>query len=235
MIYVMSDLHGCFEEFKAMLNKIGFRLSDELYIIGDVIDRGPSPIKLLKYIMEQPNIHLILGNHESMMIHAVCNPDLDKKETEKFNQSVDTKINQELWLKNGGVITERQYMKLKKDDKIKVYNYLLSLPLLKEIRAQDKDYILIHGGIYDGFVKDLESGSVSEDILWAYFQSLSKDDEIISGKTFVFGHTPTCEYGYDNKIISLGDKYLVDCGCVFGYSLGCLCLDNDECFYVKKY
>ena len=42
--YVMSDIHGCKAEFDEMLNKISFTDYDELYIIGDVCDRGPNPI-----------------------------------------------------------------------------------------------------------------------------------------------------------------------------------------------
>ena len=39
--YVLSDLHGHYEVFKAMLNKIDFDDQDTLYILGDVCDRGP--------------------------------------------------------------------------------------------------------------------------------------------------------------------------------------------------
>lgn len=40
MTYVMSDLHGMYDKFIAMLEKIDFSDSDELFIIGDIIDRG---------------------------------------------------------------------------------------------------------------------------------------------------------------------------------------------------
>lgn len=40
MIYVMSDIHGCYEQFMIMLKKIHFTDTDILYILGDVIDRG---------------------------------------------------------------------------------------------------------------------------------------------------------------------------------------------------
>ena len=41
MIYVMSDLHGCFDKYKEMLSLIDFAPRDTLYVLGDVIDRGP--------------------------------------------------------------------------------------------------------------------------------------------------------------------------------------------------
>lgn len=48
MIYVMSDLHGCFEEYKRMLEKIDFKESDTLYILGDIVDRGSQSIQILQ-------------------------------------------------------------------------------------------------------------------------------------------------------------------------------------------
>lgn len=40
MIYIMSDLHGCYDLYQKMLKTIKFSQTDMLYIIGDVIDRG---------------------------------------------------------------------------------------------------------------------------------------------------------------------------------------------------
>lgn len=51
--YVMSDIHGCFDEFMQMLDLISFGSADELYVLGDVIDRGPEPIKCLLWRSER--------------------------------------------------------------------------------------------------------------------------------------------------------------------------------------
>ena len=45
---IISDIHGCFDEFMQMLDLINFSSADELYVLGDVIDRGPEPIKCLQ-------------------------------------------------------------------------------------------------------------------------------------------------------------------------------------------
>ncbi|WP_455810217.1 metallophosphoesterase, partial [Clostridium butyricum] len=42
--YVMSDIHGCYAEFIEMLQKINFGDDDELYVLGDIFDRGPQPL-----------------------------------------------------------------------------------------------------------------------------------------------------------------------------------------------
>jgi len=41
MIYVMSDIHGQAGAFYKMLKKICFSDNDQMYVLGDVIDRGP--------------------------------------------------------------------------------------------------------------------------------------------------------------------------------------------------
>lgn len=47
MRYIASDLHGCFERYQELLAKIVFSETDELYVLGDVVDRGSEPISLL--------------------------------------------------------------------------------------------------------------------------------------------------------------------------------------------
>ena len=48
MHYVMSDLHGRYDLFLRMLEKISFSDCDTLYLLGDLIDRGPDGIKLIQ-------------------------------------------------------------------------------------------------------------------------------------------------------------------------------------------
>jgi len=66
MSYVMSDLHGCYDKYMQMLEKIKFSDNDTLYILGDIIDRGDDGIKILLNMMNRNNTIPILGNHEYM-------------------------------------------------------------------------------------------------------------------------------------------------------------------------
>ena len=66
--YVISDIHGQFDAFMKMLDKIEFGYDDEMYILGDVIDRGPQSLECVKWIMEQDNILTLLGNHELLFL-----------------------------------------------------------------------------------------------------------------------------------------------------------------------
>ena len=70
MTYCISDIHGCYEEFLQLLAVIGFTDEDTLYVLGDVVDRGERSMDCLQYIMSKQNIHLLMGNHEQMMLAA---------------------------------------------------------------------------------------------------------------------------------------------------------------------
>lgn len=47
--YVISDIHGQYNMFIELLDKINLKDTDTLYILGDVLDRGPHPIKTIRY------------------------------------------------------------------------------------------------------------------------------------------------------------------------------------------
>ena len=69
MIYVSSDWHGVeLYKIKRLLEMVNFSDDDFLFILGDIIDRGMHGVELIKYIMFEPNIKLIRGNHEQMML-----------------------------------------------------------------------------------------------------------------------------------------------------------------------
>ena len=64
MIYVMSDIHGQKRRFDSVMKKIKLQPDDTLYILGDVIDRNPDGIKILRQIMrcQMPKCFLVTTN-----------------------------------------------------------------------------------------------------------------------------------------------------------------------------
>ena len=83
MIYVMSDLHGCYDKYINMLEKINFKYDDTLYILGDVIDRGDDGIKILSDMMKRHNIVTLLGNHEYMAYKVLSRLNVEITEENK--------------------------------------------------------------------------------------------------------------------------------------------------------
>ena len=56
MIYVMSDIHGNFENFESIMEKINLKPEDKLYVLGDVIDRQPYGLLILQKLMKMGNV-----------------------------------------------------------------------------------------------------------------------------------------------------------------------------------
>lgn len=46
MIYAVSDLHGCYDKYIKLLERLNMTSDDFLYILGDIVDRGSDGIKI---------------------------------------------------------------------------------------------------------------------------------------------------------------------------------------------
>lgn len=231
MVYVTSDLHGySLEKFKKLLGKVGFCNNDFLYILGDVIDRGPDGIKILKWLLNQPNAQLILGNHEAILL---SNDFLFEEITDdSISKLTDDKIEIYMaWLEDGAQPTISALAKTDKEDREYILEYIEEAPLFEVITVNNRDFILTHSGL-GNFKKDKRlSEYTSEELLWTrpkitdvYF------NDIIT----VFGHTPTGYYGdeFKGKILKTDTWIDIDVGAGSGYDAALLRLDDLKEFYL---
>ena len=64
--YAIGDLQGCYAEFTALLNQIQFNPSrDTLWLVGDIVNRGPQSLECLQYCMRhESSVQIVLGNHD---------------------------------------------------------------------------------------------------------------------------------------------------------------------------
>ena len=53
MKYVISDIHGDYRHFLQMLKKTGFSSSDEMFVLGDVLDKGKENLRLLQFVKKE--------------------------------------------------------------------------------------------------------------------------------------------------------------------------------------
>ena len=112
MIYVMADIHGHYDKYIKMLKQIHFSDNDNLYVLGDVIDRGPAGMKILQDMMMRPNVIPLLGNHEYMA--SVSLPWLLQEVTDENINNVEADFIQGLaeWMAVGGETTINEFQKL---------------------------------------------------------------------------------------------------------------------------
>ncbi|MBQ8237345.1 MAG: metallophosphoesterase [Oscillospiraceae bacterium] len=191
MIYVTSDLHGFRPEtFQALLARAGFSDDDFLFILGDVIDRGEHGAALLLWLTQQPNMQLILGNHEALLLacrflfRAVNEDSLADLTGEHL-------LLLENWMQNGGSPTLAGFRKLLRDDPDLVegiLEYLEDAPLYETVETGGRQYVLVHSGLGNFRPdKDLDDYTAEELLM----TRPTPDDAYWNGTTVVFGHTPT--------------------------------------------
>ncbi|MDQ5921999.1 MAG: hypothetical protein QG673_2058 [Pseudomonadota bacterium] len=257
--YVIGDIQGCHEEFMQLLSKINFNPStDTLYLVGDLVNRGPQSLKVLQWIYKhQDSLVTVLGNHDIFLLGryaGVIKPD-----------SYDT-ISDILTASNAA----------------KLIDYLRSCPLI----FQDENHVLVHAGIYPkidfnylvalcDFISDnFKSADYAEFIKKIYGNKPDFWDETLSPlkqmrfavnsttrMRFLDTHTFSLDYKYKGEVfehphhlipwfkvnpdLPLSKKILfghwaslgflhtstfiaLDTGCVWGRKLTALNLDNFE-------
>lgn len=222
MVYVTSDIHGRINEFNMILEKIKFNLEDEMYILGDVLDKGVNSIELLLQIINIKNIHLLLGNHEilALLLLEFC---MDNKNVSTDEIMSDLKY----WSLNGGYYTVRQFKNLNENQQKDILIYLRSLEFSKDICINNQNYLLAHSympAIYENSNFSLKK-NLNEIIRIDYKKQYFKD------KIFISGHTPNIKFDCDfkSKIYKNEFNICLDCGM---NNLGCLCLDTLQEYYV---
>lgn len=232
MIYVMSDLHGCYDKYLQMLKKIKFNSEDTLYVLGDSIDRGDDGIKILLDMMNRPNVVPMLGNHE-YMAYSVLKKFNVEITAYNYNSHLDAEAIEmyENWMFNGGITTSQAFAKLDKATRDNIMEYLGEFELYEELEVNGNSFVLVHGGLV-GFEEDKDLSEYDiHDIIWGrcdYARQYYKD------KYLVTGHTPTynIDENYRGKIYRRNNHIAIDCGAIYGGTLGCICLDTLEEFYV---
>lgn len=231
--YCISDLHGHFNILLAMLDKIHFDETDNLYILGDCNDRGSFAYEIYDYVFSHSkNIHLLKGNHELMMRDMLISGSWNSPDGRLWGHNGGKKTLEQLkahhYIHNASVQFE-EYTK-------NLVNKINECPNFIELEISGKKYVLIHSGINPE--KGLYEQDEEECCWMREFFYLSKG---LEDKTIIFGHTPTIlidsslNHGVWKDPI-YEDKVAIDGG-LGNYSegqLNCLCLNDMSIVSIKK-
>lgn len=121
--YVIGDIQGCFDEYSQLLNKIKFNSKkDFVWLTGDLINRGPSSLSVLKHVfLNRSSIKIVLGNHDLHFLavyHGV-------RKLNKFDTLNDLLNSQDIDI---------------------LARWLTKQPLVRNIRVGKKEFIMVHAG-----------------------------------------------------------------------------------------
>ena len=230
--YVISDIHGQYDMFMELLDKIKLKKTDTLYVLGDVLDRGPHPIKTLRKLMEMPNAICMVGNHELMALE--CLEFLMKEITDMSIEELDEEMLDNLvtWQYNGSKSTINEFSQLDSETKQDVIDFIKEFLIYEEVSINDKDYLLVHAGLGNySPEKDIEDYSLHE-LIWV---RADYDVRYFEDTYVITGHTPTQtieDNPHPGYIYQRNNHIAIDCGAHYpGGRLAALCLDTGEEYY----
>jgi len=237
MIYAMSDIHGCYDKYQTMLGAIKFTADDTLYVLGDVPDRGPDGFKILWDMAQRSNVVNLMGNHEAMAVKALSSIIAAIQRSKEHILTEDEADATKLWFGNGGKPSLADFLQLSQEQQQTVLDYLMTMPLYREVEVGNRKFVLVHGGLENFSLSRSLADYEPDEILWCY---PDLDAVYFPDKTIVFGHTPTRllhwrigEPEQPDRIFHRGTMIGIDCACGDPNGrLGCLCLDTMEEFYV---
>ena len=241
--YVISDIHGCYDEFRQMLELINMDESDLLILAGDYVDRGDRTYEMLKWLEELPsNVIALKGNHDAEFVQNIS---IMRQIDSSEELGTDPDSNEDTMILYDSVT---YMLKRKSSGLAAVYDYygtleslirknkvtfgelcrwvdiLDSFPYVYRKEINGRDCIVVHAGYIDTPEKLPEKYKTVEK-----FYLCAREDSIslggIQGGMIVAGHTPTTgkdDFCYNHgEVYRYYDKdrdciyYDIDCGCSY--------------------
>lgn len=131
-LYVLSDVHGHARALDEALDLASPADDDQVYVLGDMVDRGPATVEVIRRVRALPNVHVLMGNHERMLLDVL----LETGEMDSFT-----------WALNGGYTTLTGLDGLEREECVELVEWLRALPLFDVVDTASRRYILAHAGI----------------------------------------------------------------------------------------
>lgn len=258
----MSDIHGCFNEFQEMLEKITFSDADQLIIAGDYIDRGTQNVQMLRWIDNAPdNVMLLKGNHDAefaMCVDIMCRviaqndmriEDIDSKKLYGVYSYVKDEMSADLFDYYGTMeklITEDN---VSLSDLIRWMQLIDDMPYFFKLRINGILHVVVHAGyLTDEKMEKRDKEKYPEkESFYIYAREDALKINGLKDAVVISGHTPTIAGGvfgtsgnvfeYRNPINNV-THYDIDCGIAYrsdkypNAKLACIRLEDKKQYYI---
>ncbi len=230
-IDVIGDIHGCFQEFYDLTQKLDYewhngypihRSNRKLAFVGDLADRGPQSIKVIEAVIktiENKAGYYVPGNH--------CN--------KLYRYMLGNKVQ----VAHGLETTAAELESLDEDQRRRLYERFMELydqSPLYHVLDQGR-LVIAHAGIREDYIGKTHK-KVKEFVLYGDITGQTNPDgtpvrrdwaKFYNGKAFiVYGHTPVREARF------VGNTVNIDTGAVFGGHLTALRYPEKEIVSVKS-
>lgn len=196
---VVGDIHGCYDELMALLEKVDLQRHDRVISVGDLIAKGPKNRQVLELFMTDSRFSTVIGNHDLALRRRWNGEDVELKPAQKE--------------------THREL----KGEKDLYLPFLNALPFVIELER----HLVVHAGLRPN-VKLYSQTTGDLTRLRTLGPDRESDEgtpwyQVYYGeKVVLFGHWPAAEPRKGPKAIGL------DTGCVYGYNLSAYIIETEE-------
>ncbi len=223
---VIGDVHGCLEELDALLSLVSAKGGEELVFVGDLVDRGPDPVGVVRRVREL-GARCVMGNHDEKHVRFAKHEARRRREPGYTNPVA---MNDE---------RTREHRMLSADD----LAFLAARPTYLRLDAR---WVVVHGGFETGRTIEEQKNAVMLRMrhvdLLGRMVSLGQEGPLTSPWASRWQGPESVVYGHD--VHDLEDPridhpaegvscYGIDTGCCFGGRLTALLLPSREIVQVS--
>ena len=219
--FVIGDVHGCFDLLEELLTKWNPD-NERLIFLGDYVDRGKDSLKVLTRVKELHDTYGAIalgGNHEDLFLAFLDSPDT---EVHYLNRNGGFETISSFLPDGHGTPTLEMIQSYILETHADILTFVKAMPDYHETDT----HIFVHAGVELRLTNWRESRR--NDFRWIRDPFLYGWNS--TGKTIVFGHTPTSYLNEDRSdevwFSPCGTKIGIDGGAAFGGSLHGLFLDG---------
>ena len=237
---VTSDVHGNLSHLRGVLQKAQFSDADVLFIVGDLIEKGPQSLQTLRYVMQlckAGNVYPLLGNVDAWRLQMIR--DIAPENAQGF---YDYLLSCRAW--KGSCFFDEMTNELgclcrSPEDVLRMkepvltrfqaeFSFLDNLPTVIETQ----NYTFVHGGLRDRNVQENSKRGLFELLKYDRFMETPHRFE----KYVIVGHWPVSLYGKEymqlNPVIDREKKILSiygGCGIKTFGQLNLLLIPDTDC------
>jgi serine/threonine protein phosphatase 1 len=165
---IIGDVHGHYQGLMLLLDQVASTSDDQIYFLGDLIDRGPDSSQVVDFVKEN-NYPCVLGNHEQMLLNLVTSKELAA-------QTMNA------WLFSGGQATLASYKNaIIPQEHLEWFH---NLPIYLDLG----DIWLAHAGLDP---KKSVAEQTAYQLCWIRESFHSMEESYFPNKTIIVGHTIT--------------------------------------------
>jgi Calcineurin-like phosphoesterase len=196
---VVGDIHGCYDELMALMEKVNLGDKDRVVSVGDLITKGPKSKEVLELFMTDPRFTTVIGNHDLALRRKWNGEDIELKPAQKETH---------------------KELRAEKDAYASFFN---RVPFTIDLDT----HLVVHAGLRPNV--ELYSQTTGDMTRLRTLGPDRESEEgtpwyhvYYGDKVVLFGHWPAPEPRRGKKAIGL------DTGCVYGYNLTAYIIEEDE-------